>query len=79
MGEIGGGLRARADRIAHRMGAGAEAGHLWEDEPHPMGLLPPAPQLALDGLGQRPLRRDEALEVMGVRFVRHGAVSFRPG
>jgi hypothetical protein len=47
------GFGARADREALRHGAGAEARNLWEDEPHPMCLLPTMRQF----LDDRPVDR----------------------
>jgi hypothetical protein len=60
------GFGARADREALRHGAGAEARNLWEDEPHPMCLLPTMRQFLDDPPVDRRLCVDKAPEVEGI-------------
>lgn len=61
VGEVGLGLRPRADGVTLRHGAEAETGDLREDEPHPVRLLPAAGQLGLDSAKNWILGPEEAL------------------
>ena len=69
MGEVAARLVQRGDGEALRLGAAPEASQLREDEPDPVALLAPAPELAQDGLVYVLLGHEEVTEVM-----RHGRI-----
>src|ERR1017187_5907442 len=77
MRKVGFGLRAAGDGEVLRHVAGAEAGNLREDEPHPVAALASCAKLDEHLREDAGLGIDEALEVVriGCRSC-HGAISF---